>query len=35
VRSGKAGPGKLKVKMVLTAEGTGLNHVVAGDIDLP
>jgi hypothetical protein len=35
VRSGKAGSGKLKVKMVLTAEGTGLNHVVAGDIDLP
>ena len=29
-----AGKGKLKVKMVLTAEGTGLNHVVDGEIDL-
>jgi hypothetical protein len=29
-----AGKGKLKVKMVLTAEGTGLNHVVEGEIDL-
>lgn len=29
---GLAGP--LKVKMVLTAEGTSLNHVVEGDIDL-
>jgi hypothetical protein len=28
------GPGKLKVKMVLTAEGTGLNHVVEDEIDL-
>lgn len=27
--------GKLKVKMVLTAEGTALNHVVEGQIDLP
>jgi hypothetical protein len=26
--------GKLKVKMVLTGEGTGLNHVVEGEIDL-
>ena len=26
--------GPLKVKMVLTAEGTTLNHVVEGDIDL-
>jgi 16S rRNA U516 pseudouridylate synthase RsuA-like enzyme len=35
VREGKlAGKGKLKVKMVLTAEGTGLNHVVDGEIDL-
>ncbi|MGB7288157.1 MAG: DUF6494 family protein [Salaquimonas sp.] len=25
----------LKVKMVLTAEGTSLNHVVEGKIDLP
>lgn len=29
-----AGKGKLKVKMVLTAEGTGLEHVVEGEIDL-
>ena len=28
------GKGKLKVKMVLTGEGTGLNHVVEGEIDL-
>ena len=28
------GMGKLKVKMVLTGEGTGLNHVVEGEIDL-
>lgn len=35
VRSGDAGSGKLKVKMVLTAEGTLLNHVVEGSIDLP
>ena len=28
------GKGKLKVKMVLTAEGTGLKHVVDGEIDL-
>lgn len=27
--------GKLKVKMVLTAEGSSLNHVVEGEIDLP
>jgi hypothetical protein len=26
---------KLKVRAVLTAEGTGLNHVVEGEIDLP
>ena len=26
--------GKLKVRMVLTAEGTGLHHVVEGEIDL-
>ena len=26
--------GKLKMKMVLTAEGTPLDHVVEGDIDL-
>lgn len=28
------GKGVLKVKMVLTAEGTGLRHVVEGEIDL-
>jgi len=28
------GKGKLKVKMALTADGTGLKHVVDGDIDL-
>jgi hypothetical protein len=28
------GKGRLKVKMVLTAEGTDLNHVVEGQIDL-
>lgn len=28
------GTGTLKVKMVLTAEGTDLNHVVEGKIDL-
>ena len=29
-----AGRRKLKVKMVLTGEGTDLNHVVEGEIDL-
>ena len=29
-----AGAGKLAVKVVLTAEGTDLNHVVEGEIDL-
>jgi hypothetical protein len=29
-----AGTGKLKLKMVLTADGTDLNHVVEGEIDL-
>ena len=28
------GEGKLKMKVVLTAEGTPLNHVVEGEIDL-
>ena len=28
------GKGVLKVNMVLTAEGTGLRHVVEGEIDL-
>ena len=31
---GLGGKGKLKVRMVLTAEGTGLKHVVDGEIDL-
>jgi hypothetical protein len=31
---GLGGKGKLKVKIVLTAEGTGLKHVVEGEIDL-
>jgi hypothetical protein len=31
---GLGGKGKLKVKMVLTAEGTSLKHVVDGEIDL-
>ncbi|MEM9355674.1 MAG: DUF6494 family protein [Pseudomonadota bacterium] len=35
VREGNlAGSGNLKVKVVLTAEGTDLNHTVEGDIDL-
>lgn len=35
VREGKlAGQSSLKVKVVLTAEGTSLNHVVDGEIDL-
>ncbi|KAB2942577.1 MAG: DUF6494 family protein [Hyphomicrobium sp.] len=29
-----AGKGKLRVKMVLTAEGTDLRHQVDGEIDL-
>lgn len=35
VRDGKAGSGLLKVKVVLTAEGTDLQHVVEGEIELP
>lgn len=31
---GLAKQGSLKVKVVLSAEGTDLNHVVEGDIDL-
>jgi hypothetical protein len=31
---GLGGRGKLKTKMVLTAEGTPLDHVVEGEIDL-
>ena len=34
VRAGKASGGKLKVRVVLTAEGTDLNHVVDGEIDI-
>ncbi len=35
VREGAAsGQSTLKVKVVLTAEGTDLNHVVDGEIDL-
>lgn len=35
VREGDlAGKGKLRVKMVLTAEGTDLRHQVDGEIDL-
>ncbi|RWG80065.1 hypothetical protein EN836_30270 [Mesorhizobium sp. M1C.F.Ca.ET.193.01.1.1] len=29
------GEKKLNVRMTLTAEGTGLNHVVDGEIELP
>ena len=29
------GDGTLKVRMQLTAEGTALNHVVEGEIELP
>ena len=32
--AGLEGQGKLKVKMVLTAEGTPLDHVVQGEVDL-
>lgn len=31
---GLQGKGTLAVKMVLTADGTDLNHVVTGEIDL-
>ena len=31
---GLCGKGVLKVNMALTAEGTGLRHVVEGEIDL-
>jgi len=33
-RDMKGKGGKLKVRMVLTAEGTDLNHVVEEDLDL-
>ena len=35
VRTANPGGRKLAVKMVLTAEGTDLHHVVEGEIDLP
>ncbi|MEY9325790.1 DUF6494 family protein [Sinorhizobium fredii] len=35
VREGQTGGKKLKVRMTLTAEGTDLNHVVDGEIELP
>ena len=34
VRDGASSGGTLKVKVVLTAEGTDLNHVVEGEIEL-
>lgn len=34
VREGTATSGTLKAKVVLTIEGTDLNHVVEGEIDL-
>jgi hypothetical protein len=34
-REGQTGGKKLKVRMTLTAEGTDLNHVVDGEIELP
>jgi len=34
VREQKAGATKLPVKMVLTAAGTSLNHVVEAELDL-
>lgn len=33
-RGGLRGRGKLTVRAVVTAEGTGLQHVVEGEIDL-
>ncbi|WP_104663878.1 DUF6494 family protein [Ensifer adhaerens] len=35
VREWQFGGKKLKVRMTLTAEGTDLNHVVNGEIELP
>ncbi len=35
VREKHLASGKLKVRAVLTAEGTDLNHVVEGEIELP
>ncbi|MBX4892070.1 MULTISPECIES: DUF6494 family protein [Rhizobium] len=35
VRNGQIDGKKLRVRMTLTAEGSGLNHVVEGEIELP
>jgi hypothetical protein len=35
VRGGGAGGSALKMKVVVTAEGTALSHVVEGEIELP
>ncbi|MBX5157644.1 hypothetical protein HJB89_10960 [Rhizobium sp. NZLR8] len=35
VRNGQTDGKKLRVRMTLTAEGGGLNHVVEGEIELP
>ncbi len=35
VREGQIDGEKLKVRITLTAEGTGLKHVVDGEIELP
>lgn len=35
VRGGQIGGKKLRVRITLTAEGTSLNHVVDGEIELP
>ncbi|PST20675.1 hypothetical protein C7U60_15915 [Mesorhizobium plurifarium] len=35
VRKGQVGGEKLKVRMTLTADGTSLEHVVTGEIELP
>ncbi|MGA7328979.1 MAG: DUF6494 family protein [Rhodomicrobium sp.] len=35
VREGQLKSGTLKVRAVLTAEGTNLNHVIDGEIELP
>ena len=35
VQAGGGSGGKLKLKMTLTAEGTSLEHVVKGEIELP
>jgi len=34
-KEGLAGKGTLKVKMVLTGKGTGWEHIVEGEIELP